>query len=327
MTIALSDPASLEEALLFRGSEQAELFRQARECRDRVFGGKVEVRSVIEYSNICREECNFCGIARPTRIRRYVVPDDQFLQLVDELYEDGRRVVMIQTGETEADRYIGTLWGLLGKVKEKYPDLTLVGSFGSLSDENYLKLRQIGVERYLLKFETSDADLYSRIKPSDTLSARLARIEALKRIGFKVSSGNITGLPGQTISSLVNDLLLLKGLGVPMVSTSPFIPHDLTPLADSAPADLNLTLNFMALLRLLCPEMLIPTVSALELLGAGDQALGFLAGANAVTLHDGTPDKEADSFVIYRKNRYKPTTALLQAVMEAGLKPSKEPLL
>jgi biotin synthase len=327
MTVALSTAAELEAALLFRGEEQAELFAQARECRTRAFARQVESRSVIEYANLCRQACNFCGIAHYTDIRRYVMPDSQFLELVDELYASGRRVVMVQTGETDGERYVGNLSKLLARVKKKYPALILVGSFGSLSDAHYEGLREIGVERYLLKFETSDPALYSRIKPSDDLSARLGRIETLKRLGFKVSSGNITGLPGQSLSSLVADLLLLRELRLPMVSTSPFIPHELTPFAGAPPADLDLTLNFLASLRILCPEALIPTVSALELLGAGGQAKGLMAGANAVTLHDGTPGREADKFVIYRKDRYKPTTALLEAVAGAGLELSKDPLL
>ena len=327
MTLSLSNALQIEKALLFRGQEQAELFRQARECRARVFGGKVEGRSVIEYSNICRQECNFCGIAHYTDIRRYVMPGDQFLHLVDDLYAGGRRVVMIQTGEAEGERYIETLLDLLATVTRKYPQLTLVGSFGSLSDERYQSLREVGVERYLLKFETSDPELYSRLKPSDSLPARLERIATLKRLGFKVSSGNITGLPGQSLASLVADLHLLQELQIPMVSTSPFIPHELTPLAGSTAADLDLTLNFLAVLRLLCPGALIPTVSALELLRAGGQAMGLTAGANAATLHDGTPGQEADKFVIYRKDRYKPTTALLEAVAKAGLELSKDPLI
>ncbi|MBU1911995.1 MAG: AMP-binding protein, partial [Candidatus Omnitrophica bacterium] len=219
------------------------------------------------------------------------------------------------------------LYKLLKQVKDKYLDLTLICSFGSLSEHKYKKLREIGIERYLLKFETSDRRLYKKIKPSDNLPDRLSHIKILKRLGFQVSSGNITGLPGQSIESLANDLLLLKNLDLPMVSTSIFIPNPMSNYADFTPGDINLTLNVMAILRIICPSALIPTTSSLETIKKDAQYLGLMAGANTVTLHDGTPKKYENEYIIYKRERYKPKNSLFKIVKKAGLEVSRASLL
>ena len=315
------------KALGARGREQERLFKLARQLRDSHFQERVEVRSVIEYSNICQQTCNFCGMNARSGIKRYVLADEAVLKRVKRLYKDGRRVIMFQTGECRLDPYFKKLYSLLKKIKELYPDLTIIGCFGNLSEKKYKKLRDIGIERYLLKFETSDPALYRKIKPSDTFANRLSNIKKLKKMGFQVSSGNIIGLPGQTIESIADDLLLLKKLGIPMGSTSAFIPNQLSAYSKEKPGDLDLALNFTAILRIMCPEMLIPTTSSLESLVKKGQYMGLLAGANTVTLHDGTPRNEENRFVIYKLGRYIPKNSLFGVVKKAGLKCSHVSLI
>ncbi|MDD5772427.1 MAG: radical SAM protein [bacterium] len=315
----LNKKTNIVKALLFRGGEQEGLFEYARKIRDEVFGKKVEVRSVIEYSNICEQACNYCGMNKYSSIKRYILSDSELLREIEKLYCNGRRVIMIQAGEISADIYFQRLYKLLKEVKAKYLDLTFICSFGNLSADKYKKLKEAGVERYLLKFETSDPKLYKKIKPSDSFENRLAHIEMLKKFGFQVSSGNITGLPGQTTDSMADDLLLMKKLDIPMGSTSVFIPNDMSNYANCPPGDILTALNSMAILRILCPNMLIPSTSSLELLIKDGQYLGLMAGANAVTLHDGTPENDEAEFVIYRKERYKPKDILIKTVARAGL--------
>lgn len=311
-------------ALGSRDKDQVDLFRYARKMRDKVHGRQVEVRSVIEYSNICRQACCYCGMNAVSPVHRYILSDAQVLRCVDRLYRAGRRVIMFQTGEFDARPYLKKLLRLLAAVKKEHRDLTLIGSFGSLAVDEYKKMRDIGVERYILKFETSDAKLYKRIKPSDSLANRLSRIHSLKKLGFHVSSGNITGLPGQSLGSVADDLLLLKQLDIPMGSTSVFIPNDFSDYISYPAGDINLALNFTAVLRILCPAMLIPTTSSLELVEKNGQYLGFRAGANVATLHDGTPKSHRRNFIIYKKDRYEPTTRLLKIIKKLRLIPVPE---
>jgi biotin synthase len=314
------------EALLSRGEKQKNLFGYARHVRNEAFSKKVEIRSVIEYSNICGQTCSFCGMLSYSKIKRYVLTDDETLRQVKKLYQSGRRVILFETGENKSDNYFDALSGLLKKLKKTYPDLVLNCALGNLTKNKYRKLREIGVERYLLKFETSNPRLYRKIKPSDSLNNRLAHIDMVRKLGFKLSSGNIVGLPGQDLDTLAQDLLLIKKLGFPMGSTSPFIPNELSPYAKHPAADLNLTLNFMAIMRIMCPDMLIPTVSALNLIDSHGQYLGLMAGANVITLHDGTPREKEKKYIIYKIRRHRPKDDLFDIARGAGLKCSNSPL-
>ncbi|MBD3426733.1 MAG: AMP-binding protein [Candidatus Omnitrophica bacterium] len=323
----LSLKKDIIRALKARGGEQKALFEKARKVRDDHFGKRVEVRSVIEYSNLCQQACNFCGMNVKSRVKRYVLADEAVLKRVKRLYRDGRKVIMFQTGECQAEDYFNKLFRLLKKIKRLYHDITLIGCFGNLSDEQYKMLKSIGIERYILKFETSSPLLYRKIKPSDTLSNRLSHLEKLKKMGFQVSSGNIVGLPGQSIESIADDLLLLRELDIPMGSTSAFIPNELSSYAGEKAGELDLALNFTAILRIMCPEMLIPTTSSLESLVKKGQLRGLKAGANTVTVHDGTPRDEENRFVIYKLGRYIPKHSLLEVVKKAGLTPSNTSLI
>jgi biotin synthase len=321
------DTKDIIRALLFLGKAQEELFCHARQVRNDFSFGLVEIRSVIEYSNICQQACNYCGMNRYSGLKRYVMGDSEFLDSFKRLYNIGRKVILIQTGENQEAVFFDNLHGLLKVVRNKYPDLTLMCSFGNLPEDKYKRLAAIGIDRYLLKFETSSPLLYKKIKPSDTLSNRLAHIKTLKKTGFYVSSGNITGLPGQTLESLASDILLLKKLDLSMGSTSVFIPNNLSNYADYHSGNINLALNFMAILRIICPSMLIPTTSSLELVAKDGQYLGLMAGANTVTLHDGTPKDAEDKYVIYKRKRYRPKDILFKVVDRAGLIPSPASLV
>ncbi len=281
---------------------------------------------MVEYANLCDQECRYCGMARQSGIARYVLSSEEFAHQISQLYAAGRRVIMVQTGECGSSPYFDRLLTDLSLATVEYPEITWVFAFGSLDWDKYESLRRLGDHRYLLKIESSSSELYARSKPSDTLENRIEHLHLLQDLGFAVSTGNITGLPGQTVDDLAGDLLFLKSLHVPMVSAAPFVPNDVSGYAHEPPADADLTLNFMALLRLLCPGALIPATSALEMVRPDGQYLGLMAGANVVTLHDGTPACQEEQFVLYRKGRYLPREGLFQTLERAGLTWQSTPL-
>ncbi len=321
MNCDFSRKENIINALRFHGRKQEELFNHACKVRDEVFNKKVEIRSVVEYSNICRQACCYCGMNKKSDVERFILKRDDVLKQVADLYGKGRRVIMFQTGEYSSDNYFNSIYLLLKEIKRKYQELSITCCFGNMPGYQYKKLRDIGIDRYLLKFETSDSELYKKIKPTDTLRNRLDHLEIIKKLGFHVGSGNMTGLPGQTLDSLAEDIMLLKKLDVQMGSTSVFIPNDMSKFADRPSGDLNLALNFMAVLRIVYPAILIPSTSSLNLLNKDGLLSGLMAGANTITMHDGTPLNEEEKFVIYKSNRYRPRNTLIKAVEKTGLKP------
>ena len=312
---------NLRAALGLRGEAQERLFEMAREARERHFPAQaVEVRSVIEVSNICEQRCRYCSINALAGEERYVISIDEFTAIVDALYTHGRRFLLIQSGENPAAEFITHVAQCVKAAKEAHPDLTLILSLGSLERSQYQELWDAGAERYVLKFETSNPDIYRTVKVGDELKHRLECIQSLADVGFQVGSGNIVGLPGETLDGLVDDLILGASLPLTMVSSSVFVPSECSDLHAHPTGDIDRTLNVMALWRLLRPELMIPSTSSLEKQRDHGQFMGLQAGANSVTIHDGTPKRVRDQFPIYSISRVWPQEQhIIDIVARAGL--------
>lgn len=297
----------LQDALRLVGSEQEEIFRLARERRRKYFpDGKAQARSVIETSNVCRQKCRYCAIGGNQQVRDYTLNAEQMVMLAEYLYERGRRVVLLQSGENINESFLENTISAIRTIKKKHNDLRIILCMGDLSEEQYKELYKAGATDYILKFETSNEKLFSYCKPNDSLAHRLECIYTLSKIGYRVGSGNIVGLPKQTIDDLEDDLLLIHKLPLAMNSATIFVPAENTPFAGESPGDPNYTLNMMALMRIMNPHRLMPTTSSLEKMIPDGQYLGLMAGANTVTIHDGTPEELQQYFPIYSAKRIRP---------------------
>jgi biotin synthase len=318
----------LEKALLFTNEEQEALFKLSRDRRDKAFPEKfVEVRSVIEISNKCSQGCSYCSMGEKMAIREYTIDEITLNSLIDYLYSKERRVVLFQSGENREHSYIDIVSRCVEKIKDLYADLVIILCLGNLSKKQYIQLRMAGAERYILKFETSNPVIYKKAKPKDNLEHRLRCLDYALEAGFSLGSGNIVGLPGQTLTDIANDLLLLHKYNLSMNSSTVFIPAESSAYKNEPCGDLNTTLNTMALMRIMNPGRLIPATSSLEKVKKGGQLLGLMAGANTVTIHDGTPKELKSLFPIYSENRVTPNKQhFINIVGQAYLKLSKEAL-
>ena len=318
----------LSSALLLRSKDQQQLFELAREKRKIYFPSKeVEARSVIELSNICQQKCKFCSINLYSKKQRYLIKFPEFMSIVDHIYLRGRQVLLIQSGENKSQNYIHYVCRCIKSIKKKYKDLVIILCLGNLSYAQYRALKDAGAERYILKFETSNPKLYKKIKPTDSLKQRINSLKWLIKLGFEVGTGVMVGLPGQTIDDLAKDLLYIRKLKVMMASCSVFIPGKNSYYQNEAPGDLDTTLNFMALMRIMYPQLLIPSTSSLEWVKKGGQFKGLMAGANTITVHDGTPSSLKKCFPIYSSDRFTPNGKYMRTIVsKAGLRFSKSAL-
>ena len=318
----------LEKALLFKNEEQEKLFRIARDKRDKAFPDKyVEVRSVIEISNKCRQGCNYCTMGKKMAMREYTIDEPVLFSLTEYLHKKGRRVILLQSGENREQEYINMVSRCVEKIKERHSDFVIILCLGNLAKKQYLQLRKAGADRYILKFETSNPVVYRNAKPKDTLDNRLRCIDHLLETGFSLGSGNIVGLPGQSLTDMATDLILLHKYNLSMNSSTVFIPTESSVFENEPHGDLDMTLNTMALLRIMNPGRLIPATSSLEKIRKGSQLRGLMAGANTVTIHDGTPDKLKSLFPIYSVERVTPNREHFVGIVEqAYMKLSKEAL-
>jgi biotin synthase len=209
------------------------------------------------------------------------------------------------------------------RILKRETPLGVIVCLGTLDAGMYRDLREAGAEVYILKFEMADPGDYEQHEAPGTLRERVEHIRFLARAGWYVSSGFIVGLPGQSEDKLLGNFHLAGDLPLIGCSVSPFVPGADTPLSGAPMADIEVTLNCMAALRLMRPDWIIPAVSALNLAGPGEgYRRGLRAGANLVTMNL-TPEGMRESYVLYRRDRFIMTEErILSAIAAENLVPS-----
>jgi biotin synthase len=311
-----------EPDLVGNGTHQAALHEHARDATRAQFGHHVFVRAVVEVSNFCRENCAYCGMRRDNRaLHRYRAKHEQLAELLIEHRPASVTDVNIQAGEDPvAVREV--VLPLIHALRRETP-LGISVCLGSLTPELYAELFAAGASIYIMKFEVGDAASYERLEAPGTFGERLRNIRHLAETGWKVSSGFIAGLHGQTAAALAQNLRLAAELPLHGCSVSPFIPGEETPLAHDPASNANWTLNCMAALRLMRPDWVIPAVSALNLTAEDGYRRGLRAGANLTTINL-TPGELREDYVIYKRERFIMTEErVLNAIAAEGLTPSR----
>ncbi|MBD5417680.1 MAG: [FeFe] hydrogenase H-cluster radical SAM maturase HydE [Desulfovibrio sp.] len=262
----------------------------------RAKGARVFVRGLIEFSNVCRRNCRYCGLRAQNRaLARYTLTQAEVLDAAARAVALGADSIVLQSGEGAAE----AAW-LAEVVREIVTALRVPVALcvGERPERDYALWRDAGATRYLLKHETADAALYARLHPGHTLVERVGCLRVLKALGYATGTGFMTGLPGQSPESLADDILLARELGVAMCGAGPFIPQAETPLARARGGTAEQNLRVLSVLRLALPEADLPATTALASLSPGGQAAGLRAGAN-VLMPGFTPEARRADYRIY----------------------------
>ncbi len=267
-------------ALLASAEWEEELAAAADRVRREYVGDGIHLRGLIEFSNICRQNCMYCGLRRDNgKLERYRLEAGEILALAKKAKGYGYQTVVLQSGE---DGYfdVPRLTAVLREIKGL--DLAITLSIGERSYEEYKALREAGADRFLLRIETTDEKLYERLDPGMSHKNRLRCLEDLKRLGYEVGTGTLVGLPGQTLESLAEDILFYQSIDADMLGIGPLIPNGDTPLGGATAGDFHITRRMVALLRLLLPEANLPATTAVETLVPGGREIMLASGANVV---------------------------------------------
>ncbi|MGX1853061.1 biotin synthase BioB [Streptomyces sp. NPDC055299] len=295
--------SGIRSYLTARGPAQEELFAEARRLREEHFGPTVILRGVIEVTNVCRVNCDYCPMRHEnTRDNdRYFMSSDSILERAREIREAGIDIILLQGGETP--RNLAAIEDAIPRIRELFDGrVEILLNLGNMRRGQYERLRNLGATSYILKHETSDPRLHEEMR-HESLDERLRCMRDLLDLGYRVGTGLISSLPGQSLDSIVDDIELAESLGVHMCSVSPFVPAPNTPLQLAPIGDNELALNALATLRVHRPQLLIPSVSALEKTSSGGQSRGLAAGANVMTVNF-TGDTERQRYLIYGKDRF-----------------------
>ncbi len=297
------------------------LHEQARAARDEVFGRRVFVRGVVEVSSHCRQNCRYCAMRRDNAsLKRYRLAAEELAELIIHHRPAAITDLEIQAGEDpETVREV-----VLPLVRElrRHTDLGITIGLGTLSPREYDRLREAGADGYTMRIETGNGEHYEFVEAPGTMAERMAAICYLSGKGWKVSSGLIIGLPGQTAAHVEQTLNLLTLLPLCGGSVSPFVAGEQTPFASAPDGDIEQTLNCLAWLRLRAPHWIIPAVSALRMVAQDGYVRALNAGANLATINL-TPRAMRADYPIYKRDRLiMDEEQVMSAIEAAGCAPS-----
>ena len=224
------------------------LFAAADRTRKKYVGDEVHLRALIEFTNICKNQCLYCGLqCQNKKIERYRLDPETIISLAQKAVQYGYKTIVWER-----------------------------------STEDYRAFKQAGADRFLLRIETTDKTLYEKYNPAMSFENRLRCLQDLKQLGYEVGTGILVGLPGQTMQSLAKDILFFKELNADMIGLGPFIPNPDTPLKNAPKPLLTPALKVMALTRLLLPDINIPATTAMETIEPNGRLRALQAGANVV---------------------------------------------
>jgi biotin synthase len=283
------------------GPDLAELYRIADRVRHEHMGDDVYIRGIIEFSNICANNCRYCGIRAGNRdLRRYALSAGEILEAASTMADSQQMTVVLQSGETPVfgDEEIGNI---IRRIKKETP-LAVTLSVGNRPRETYRYWQECGMDRYLLRFETSAPGLFDRLRPGSSLEERLMCLRYLQELGVQTGSGFMIGLPGEALHILADNIMLCRTLDLDMIGIGPFIPHPDTPLGDEKNAyddHREMFFKALAVLRIFNPDAHIPATTAYDAVFPGEgRDLALQRGAN-VFMPNNTPVKYRKDYFLY----------------------------
>lgn len=281
------------------GAEAQALYALADRFRQKYAGDAVHLRGIIEFSNYCANNCNYCGLRRENNdVVRFRMMRDEIIMQAEIVAELGIKTVVLQSGD---DFWYTTemICDIVREIKEK-TGMAITLSIGERNKTEYAAFRAAGADRYLLKHETANPAIFRQCKPWEEPERRWAHLRLLKELGFEVGSGNMVGLPGQKLEDLADDLLFMRDYEIDMVGIGTFIPHEATPFANAATGDPVLTLKEVAVARILLKDINLPATTSLQTLLPDGLEKALRAGANVV-MPNMTPPVYRKYYRIYPK--------------------------
>lgn len=275
------------------------LAEKAVKKRKKVYGNDVYIRGLIEISNICKNDCLYCGIRKGNKnCERYRLTKEQILSCCDEGYPLGFRTFVMQGGEDShfSDDF---MCEVITEIKSKYPDCAVTLSLGERSFESYKRLFDAGADRYLLRHETADKEHYEKLHPEEmSFKNRMECLKNLKKIGFQTGCGFMVGSPFQTNKTIAKDLKFIEEFKPEMCGIGPFIPHKDTVFHCNPAGSVELTCYLLSIIRLISPDILLPATTALGSIDPMGREKGILAGANVV-MPNLSPEDAKQKYQLY----------------------------
>lgn len=279
------------------------LYKEARKTAQKVYSNEVYIRGLIEISNFCRQGCFYCGINREnTRIKRFRLDKKEIINQAHLGYKLGFRTFVLQGGEDlkqDDDFFVY----IIKEIKRFYPDTRITLSLGHRSHESYYKLREAGADRYLLRHESANQEVFTKLHPNDqSLNERIEDLFYMKSLGYQIGTGFMVEAPFASIESHIEDIKLIRKIRPQMIGIGPFISHKDTKFKNYKNGTSDLTTRLISILRIENPHALIPSTTALNTIDENGRIKGILSGANVI-MPNLSPKFAKENYTLYDKKK------------------------
>jgi biotin synthase len=304
------DHAEIVHLLGLQGHEKTRLFEHSARIKEAQVGNRVFFRGLIEFSNLCRKNCFYCGIRHDNAsVNRYSLTDEEIFSAARFAYENNYGSIVLQSGELSTGNFVHRVEKILLGIRQiTGGNMRITLSCGEQEKDTYRRWFESGAHRYLLRIESSSPDLYRKLHPSDgthDYDRRLGCLYDLQELGYQVGTGVMIGLPFQTLQDLANDLLFMKNFDIDMVGMGPYLEHEDTPfkayhhLLMPRVERFQLSLKMIAVLRILMKDINIAATTALQAIDKLGREKAIKIGANVI-MPNITPGKHRDDYLLYQ---------------------------
>ena len=179
------------------------IYKKAYEVKAKYVDKMAYYRGLIEFSNRCVKNCEYCGIRRENdKTERFDMKREDIIKMAQWAYDHEYGSITLQSGERSDAAFVDYVVDLIREIKSIGDgSLGITMCVGEQTEESYRRMVEAGASRYLLRIETSNPELYKKIHPNDELHSFETRVNCLKslrKVGFQVGTGVMIGLPHQT---------------------------------------------------------------------------------------------------------------------------------
>lgn len=275
------------EALSLIETPLNELLEAADEIRKHFCSNIFDICSIINAkSGKCSENCKFCAQSAhyKTNISEYPLLDKETI-IKNALYMAEKGVLrfsIVTSGKALTDKDVEILADTIKEIKSK-SNISICASLGLLTDENFKKLKDAGLERVHNNLETSE-NFFSSVCTTHTFDDKINALKAALQSGLSVCSGGIIGL-GESMQDRIDLAFSLKELGIKSVPLNILSPVKGTPYENNKPLSEEEILKTISIFRFILPDAFIRLAGGRAFLSdKGKKA--FLSGANAAITGD-----------------------------------------
>ena len=275
------------EALKLVDMPISELAKAANEIREHFCGDAFDMCTIINgKSGRCSEDCKYCAQSAhyPTEVETYPLLNTKpILQEAQYNYSKGvQRYSVVTSGRSLNDAEVDQLSKSLSEVRDKCK-IKLCISGGLMNEEQFKKLRAVGVERVHNNLETS-RNHFSDVCTTHTFEDKIEAIKAARRAGMDVCSGGIMGI-GESMEDRIDMAFELRNLEVDSVPINRLNPIPGTPYEHNEPLTDEQMQQIVAIYRFILPDLFIRLAGGRGLFA--DKGYACLqSGANAVISGD-----------------------------------------